>query len=157
MNSKMQNQETLEQQVQIASSDLELLKDEELEAIAGGGLDDLLKNLSLRGKVARWAAVTASVVGISVGMVMPAHAVNRARCEPGTFNIYQGPRGDRPTMCFANPGELLTGIADVHRFYSGDNAGFVITNKGTFNFGKHQSIEFINTVGTVTIFTIHIN
>ncbi|MHC5780075.1 hypothetical protein, partial [Nostoc sp.] len=76
MNSKMQNKGSLEQQVQIASSDLELLKDEELEAITG--FDDLLKNLSLRGKVARWAAVTASVVGISIGMVMPAHAVNNA-------------------------------------------------------------------------------
>ncbi|MBE9215091.1 hypothetical protein IQ247_20895 [Plectonema cf. radiosum LEGE 06105] len=157
MNSKMQNQKSLEQQVQIASSDLELLKDEELEANSGGGLDDLLKNFSLRGKVARWAAVAASVVGFSVGMVIPAHAVNRARCEPETFNIAQGPRGDRATMCFANAGEILVGIADVHRFYSGNNAGFVVTNKGTFNFGKHQVIDFINTVGTVTISTIHIN
>ena len=153
---KMQNQETLEQQVQIASSDLELLKDEEL-AIAGGGLDDLLKNLSLRGKVVRWAAVAASVVGISVGMVMPAHALNRARCEPETFNIAQGPRGNYPTMCFANAGETPVGIADVHRLYSGNNAGFVITNKGTFKFGKHAVIDFINTVGTVTILTIHID
>jgi hypothetical protein len=31
----MQNQKSLEQQVQIASSDLELFKNEELEAIAG--------------------------------------------------------------------------------------------------------------------------
>jgi len=153
----MQNQKSLEQQVQIATSDLELLKHEELEAIAGGKLDDLLKNFSLRSKVARWVAVAASIVGISVGMIMPADAVNRARCEPGTFNIYQGPRGDRPTMCFANRGEILVGIADVHRFFSGDNAGFVFTNKGRFDFGKHQSVEFINTVGTVTIHTIHIN
>ncbi|MDV2997576.1 MAG: hypothetical protein N4J56_007281 [Chroococcidiopsis sp. SAG 2025] len=36
MTSKMQDQKSLEQQVQIASSDLELSKDEELEAIAGG-------------------------------------------------------------------------------------------------------------------------
>ncbi|NJM74123.1 MAG: hypothetical protein HC862_30830 [Scytonema sp. RU_4_4] len=155
MNSKMQNQKSLEQQVQIASSDLELLKDEELEARAG--LDDLLKNLSLRGKVARWAAVAVLVVGNFVGMVMPAHAVNRARCEPETFNIAQGPRGDRATMCFANAGEVLVGIADVHRVYTGNNEGFVMTNKGTFNFGRHQVIDFINTVGTVTINTIHIN
>ena len=157
MNSKMQNQKSLEQQVQIASSDLELLKHEELEAIAGGKLDDLLKNFSLRSKVARWAAVAASIVGISVGMIMPANAVNRSRCEPETFNIAQGPRGDRATMCFANGGEILVGIADVHRLYSGNNAGFVVTNKGNFNFGKHQVIDFINTVGTVTISTIHIN
>ncbi|NHC35964.1 beta/gamma crystallin domain-containing protein [Scytonema millei] len=158
LKNQMQDRESLEQQAQIASSDLELLKDEELEAIAGGGLDDLLKNLSLRGKVARWAAVAASVVGLSVGMaVMPAEAVNRARCEPGTFNIYQGPRGDRPTMCFANAGEKFVGIADVHRLYSGDNAGFLITNKGYVRFGKHQSLDFINNGGTVTILQIHIN
>lgn len=157
MNFKMQNQESLEQQVQIASSDLESLKDEELEVIAVGGLDDLLKKLSLRGKVARWAAVAASILGISVGMVMPAHAVNRARCEPETFNIAQGPRGDKATMCFANGGEMFVGIADVHRLYSGNNAGSVITNKGTFNFGKHQVIDFINNGGTVTILQIRIN
>lgn len=157
MNSKMQNKEILEQQVQIASSDLELLKDEELEAIAGGGLDDLLKNLSLRGKVAKWAAVAASVVGISVGMVIPAHAVNRAKCEPETFNISQGPRGDHATMCFAKAGEILVGIADVHRLYSGNNAGYVDTNKGTFKFGKHQVVDFINKVGTVNISVIHID
>ncbi|MEA5598989.1 beta/gamma crystallin domain-containing protein [Rivularia sp. UHCC 0363] len=156
MNSKMQNQKSLESASPIASSDLELLKDEELEARAG--LDDLLKNLSSsRGKVARWAAVAALVVGNFVGMVMPAHAVNRARCESETFNIVQGPRGDRATMCFANRGEILVGIADVHRLYSGNNGGFVVTNKGNFNFGKHQVIDFINTVGTVTISTIHIN
>ena len=109
------------------------------------------------GAVARWAAVTASVVGISIGMVMPAQAVNRARCEPGTFNIYQGPRGDRPTMCFANAGEKFVGIADVHRLFSGDNAGWVITNKGHFKFGKHAVIDFINTVGTVTILQVHID
>lgn len=105
----------------------------------------------------RWAAVAASVVGISVGMVMPAHALNRARCEPETFNIAQGPQGINPTMCFANAGESPVGIADVHRLYSGNNAGFVLSNKGRFNFGKHQVIDFINTVGTVTILTIHID
>ncbi|MHC5780058.1 beta/gamma crystallin domain-containing protein, partial [Nostoc sp.] len=78
-------------------------------------------------------------------------------CEPETFNILQGPRGDYPTICFANSGEILVGIADVHRLYSGNNEGFIITNKGNYNFGRHQSIEFINTVGTVTIFQIHIN
>lgn len=104
----------------------------------------------------RWAAVAASVVGISVGMVMPAHAVNRADCEPETFNISQGQK-DHATMCFANGGETFVGIADVHQLYSGNNAGFVITNKGTFNFGKHQVIDFIDTVGTVTILQIHIN
>jgi Beta/Gamma crystallin len=109
------------------------------------------------GKVARWAAVAASVVGISVGMVMPAHALNGARCEPETFNIAQGPRGDRATMCFANAGEALVGIADVHRLYSGNNAGYVFTNKGTFKFGKHQVVDFINTVGTVNIHFIRIN
>ena len=36
MNSKMQNKESLEQHVQIASSDLELLKDERFKAIVGG-------------------------------------------------------------------------------------------------------------------------
>jgi Beta/Gamma crystallin len=125
MNSKMQIQKSLEQQV--------------------------------RGKVARWAAVAVSVVGISVGMVMPAHALNRADCEPETFNIAQGPRGDRATMCFANAGEALVGIADVHRLYSGNNEGYVFTNKGTFRVGRHQVVDFINTVGTVNIHFIRIN
>lgn len=153
----MKTKTALEQQVQIASSDLELLKDEELEAIAGGRLNDLVKNLSLRGKVVKWAAAAVSVVGISVGMAMPAHAVNRARCEPETFNVYQGPRADYPTMCFANGGEAFVGIADVHRLYSGNNSGFVITNKGQFSFGKQEVVDFLNKVGTVTILQIHIN
>ena len=153
MTSKMQNQKSLEQQVQIASSDLELSKDKELEAMAGGGLDNLS---SLRGKVAKWAAVAASVVGIiSVGMV-PAYALNRARCEPETFNVYQGSRPDYPNMCFANAGEIGVVIADVHRLYSGNNAGFVITNKGSFSFGKREIVDFLNKVGPVTILQIGI-
>ena len=174
MNFKLQNKESLEQQVQIASSDLELFKDEELEAISEGGFDELLKNRSVRGKVAKWAAVAVSVVGISVGMVMPAHAViqaeqvnssavrparavNRTNCQSDTFNISQGPGGDKATMCFANAGESRVVIADVHRIFSGNNAGFVVTNKGKFKFGKRQGVEFIKKIGTVTILTIHIN
>lgn len=121
---------------------------------------ELLKNFSLRGKVAKWAAVAASVVGMSVGMVMPAHAapreIHRARCEPSTFNVYQGPKGDRPTMCFADAGRIPVIIADVHRFFSGNNSGFVLTNRGRRDFGKNETIEFINDGGTVTILTIHI-
>ncbi len=69
-------------------------KDEELEARAG--LDDLLKNLSLRGKVARWAAVAASVVGISVSMAMPAEAINRVdNCnDQNFFTIFQGSKDE---------------------------------------------------------------
>ena len=157
MNFKLQNKESLEQQVQIASSDLELFKDKELEAIAQGGFDDLLKNRSVRGKIAKWAAVAVSVVGISVGMVMPAHAVNRTNCQSDTFNISQGPGGDKATMCFANAGESGVVIADVHRLFSGSNAGFIITNKGTFKFGRNQTLNFIRKIGTVTILTIHLN
>lgn len=120
-----------------------------VEKLEVAGLDDLLKNLL--GKVARWAAVAACVVGIFVSVVMPAHAVNRANCEAETFNINQGPQGDHATMCFANGGRIGVLIADVHRLYSGNNQGHVATNKGNFNFGKHQSIDFIKTVGTVTI------
>jgi hypothetical protein len=164
MNSKMQNQKSLEQQVQITSSDLELLKDKELEA-NNGGLDDLLKNFSLRGKVARWAAVAASVVGFSVGMVMPAHALNRAKCENGTFNIFQkqdGPAGGtgqqlyRATMCFANRGDARVLIADVLRLWSGNNAGKIETNKGVFVFGKNANLNFTRQggPGAVVIYRI---
>ena len=158
---------TLEQQVQVASSDLELLKDEELEAIGGRGLDNLLKNLSLRGKVARWAAVAVSVVGISIGMAaMPAQAINRVdtgahqfvdQCKDDDYlDIHQGGSSE-PTMCFANAGGANVLIADVHSIYSGNNAGYFDTNKGTFRFEKGQWIDFIDRVGTVTILHIHIN
>lgn len=131
----------------------EQLQDEKLESIAGGRLNDLVKNLSLRGKVARWAAVAASVVGISAGMVMPAQALNRARCEPDTFNISQGPRGNpaQPTMCFANGGTAKVLIADVHYLNTGNNAGHINTNKGNFTFNKHQEFFFTRFMGTVTI------
>ncbi|MEO0014602.1 MAG: hypothetical protein RLZZ535_2991 [Cyanobacteriota bacterium] len=101
-------------------------------------------------------SVAASVVGMSVGMVMPAHAVNRADCESETFNITQGHSEDS-TMCFANAGGTYVDIADVHRLHSGKNSGYVITNKGEFKFGRHATIDFINTVGTVTILQIYIN
>ena len=157
---------TLEQQVQVASSDLELLKDEELEAIGGRGLDNLLKNLSPGGKVARWAAVAVSVVGISIGMAaMPAQAINRVdsgsaftdTCQQDDYlNIHQGGSSE-PTMCFANAGGTPVNIHDVHSIYSGNNAGYFETNKGRFGFEKGQWIDFIDRVGTVTILHIHIN
>lgn len=71
----------------------EQLRNEELEAVAGG-LDALGKSLSLRGKVVRWAAVAASIVGISVGMGMPAQAINRVSCnEQGYLSINQSVSG----------------------------------------------------------------
>lgn len=142
----------------------EQLQDEELEAIAGGGLDDLVKNLSLRGKIARWAAVAASVVGISVGMAMPAQAINRVECygpqgriiRIDYLRIHQGPSGDYPTMCFVNAGVSKVVIADVHRMFSGNNAGLVITNRGAVEFSKYQTLNFIGRVGTVTILMINL-
>lgn len=132
----------------------EQLQDEELEAIAGGRLDDLVKNLSLRGKVARWAAVAASVVAISVGMAMPAEAINRVNCdEDGYFGIYQGQQ-DARTMCFANAGDAGVLIADVQGFRSGNNAGYIETNKGRFDFPKWVAIGFMEEIGTVTILRI---
>jgi Beta/Gamma crystallin len=138
-------------------------QDEKLAAIAGAGLDTLGKNRSLRGKVAKWAAVTASVVGISVGMVMPAQAVNRANCEGGTFNVIQGPKDPPikpgPTMCFANRGDARVVIPDVYFLMSGNNAGRVETNKGVFRFGKNEVINFVRkgSPGKVTITRIVIN
>ncbi|MDZ4876847.1 MAG: hypothetical protein CLLPBCKN_006282 [Chroococcidiopsis cubana SAG 39.79] len=134
----------------------EQLQNKELEAIAGGRLNDLVKNLSLRGKVARWAAVAASVVGMSVGMAMPTEALHRTDdCdERGFFAIFQGSK-HYATMCFANAGDAEVVIADVHRVTSGNNAGYIITNKGRFNFGKWKGFDFIdNGYGTVTILRI---
>ena len=149
---------TLEQQVQVASSDLELLKDEELEAIGGRGLDNLLKNLSLRGKVARWAAVAVSVVGISIGMAMPSQAIHREDyCYDDYLNLFQG-ASQSATMCFVNAGGANVVIADVQSFYSGNNAGYLDTNKGQFGFDKGQWIYFMDRVGgPVTILHIRIN
>ena len=135
------------------------LQDEKLEAIAGG-VNNLVKNISLPGKVVRWAAVAASVVGMSIGMAMPAQAINRTECRSDDLlRIAQGPVGDRATMCFANAGSRYVLIADVHRIASGNNAGWVDTNKGRFHFGKNQQLNFINgDVGsTVTITAIWID
>ncbi|MDV2997289.1 MAG: hypothetical protein N4J56_006994 [Chroococcidiopsis sp. SAG 2025] len=107
----------------------EQLQNKELEAIAGGRLNNLVKNLSLRGKVARWAAVAASVVGISVSMAMPAEAINRVPChEDGYFSIYQMFDGRQfgDSKCFANAGDANVVIADVHTVSSGNNAGYII-------------------------------
>lgn len=120
----------------------EELHNKGLESIAGGRLNDLVKNLSLRAKVVRWAAVVASVVGISVSMAMPTEAINRVRCkEEGYFTIYQGQNAN-PTMCFANAGNVEVFITDVHGFFSGNNAGYIQTNNGRIDFGKYQRFDF---------------
>lgn len=161
MDSKMsKSQEQSEQQ------------DEKLEATAGR-LDALGKNRSLRGKVVRWAAVAASVVGISIGIGMPAQALHRVTPDDNCYSLWgsvrdffqieQGrsaPPFFRPTMCFASAGEQKVLIADVRRLRSGNNAGFVITNKGNFHFRKNQMIDFMKnsrTKGTVTILQIKID
>lgn len=64
--------------------------------------------------------------------------VHRVPCkhQEAYMRIYQGP--EHPTigtMCFADAGhahDLV--IADVHRMDSGNNAGYVVTNKGKFDF-----------------------
>jgi hypothetical protein len=97
-------------------------------------------------------------------MVMPAHAVNRAKCETGTFNIFQS-GGDfyqgggtlyRATMCFANRGNARVLIADVLRVSSGNNAGKIETNKGVFVFGKNANLNFTRRggPGAVVIYRI---
>ena len=137
----------------------EQLQNKELESIAGGRLNDLVKNLSLRGKVARWAAVAASVVGISVSMAMPTEAINPVdKCDRGEyFNIYQEQK-ENPTLCFANGGGVVVNIPNVHRFSSGNNAGFIITNKGRMYFGKWTGFDFVdNNDGLVTIHNIVIS
>jgi hypothetical protein len=133
----------------------EQLQDKELEAIAGGRLNDLVKNLSLRGKVARWAAVAASVVGISVSMAMPAEAINRVdNCnDQNFFTIFQGSK-DNVTMCFANAGDAKVNIANVHQVSSGNNAGYIITNKGRLNFEKQTTFDFMNNAGPLTLLRI---
>lgn len=142
----------------------EQLQNKELESIAGGQLNDLVKNLSLRGKVAKWAAVTVSVVGIFITMAaMPAGAIHRVTggmedCGSSKsnhfFRISQGAK-DSFTMCFADRGTATVVIADVHNVYSGNNAGYIITNKGRFNFEKNTGFNFVdNNYGTVTILKI---
>ncbi|KAM3091337.1 beta/gamma crystallin domain-containing protein [Phormidesmis sp. 146-35] len=135
----------------------EQLRSEKFEATAGGRLATLVKNRALPGKVAKWAVLAVSLVGVSAGMSMPAHALNRAKCENGTFNIFQkqdGPAGGtgqqlyRATMCFANAGKQNVLIADVLRVWSGNNAGKIETNKGVFVFGKNANLNFTRPGGT---------
>lgn len=154
---------------------LEQLQDNELEAIAEGRLDNLVKTPSLQGKVVRWAVVATSVLGISVGIVMPFLAQSgylvaeevpppksEKKCgEKGDFfQVYQaeGARVDdiEPTMCFSGPGSYdKYKIADVEFIYTGNNAGFVVTNHGIFDFQKKQRIHFPYKIGkSVTILGI---
>lgn len=100
--------------------------------------------------------MAASVVGISVSMAMPSEAINRTGCnEGGYFAIYQRQQG-YPTMCFANAGDARVLIADVQGYRSGNNAGYVETNKGRFDFPKWVAIGFMekNGIGPVTILRI---
>lgn len=143
MDSKMlKNQEPSEQ-----------LQNKELEALTRRRLDDLVKNFSLRNKFAKWVLVAASIVGSSVSMTMPVQAVNRVSCnEAGYMQIIQG-RGGK--MCFANGGDIPVVIADVHKFYSGNNAGYIETNKVRLNFGKWQGYDFAyHWNGPVTVLRI---
>ncbi|MBD2309532.1 hypothetical protein H6G17_29260 [Chroococcidiopsis sp. FACHB-1243] len=153
---------------------LEQLQDNELEAIAKGGLDHLVKTPPLRGKVVRWAVVATSVLGISVGLAMPSLAQSGYLVAEGSlkrekectergdfFQIYQaeGARIDdiEPTMCFSGPGSYdKFRIADVELIYTGNNAGFVVTNHGGFDFKKKERINFLEKIGNerVTILGI---
>lgn len=144
MDSKMPKSQELSEQLQ----------NEKLEAIGGRGLDNQVKNLSLRGKVARWAAVAATAAGISVGMAIPAQAINRTKCD--SVDLFQITQGHGTGMCFANKGHIEVVISDVHKIYSGNNAGEIWTNKGVHYFAKNSRLNFFATIGTVTIYLIRI-
>ena len=84
--------------------------------------------------------------------------VHRVDCnDPGYLAINQRPTGKLQTMCFANAGYEKVLIADVQRMWSGNNSGYVITNKGRFDFRKGEPIEFLDKIGTVTIWEITID
>ena len=130
-------------------------QDQELESIAG--IDNLVENPSLRGKVARWAAVAVSVVGIALGMSMPSQAVNQVEgkdcsAKSDFFKIYQGPeRKDAegnyiPTMCFANAGDIKVLIDDVYLFRAGNNAGYI-----EYSQGRHRTTQYFNKNGRLAI------
>jgi hypothetical protein len=99
-------------------------------------------------------AVIGLTIMSSVSMTMPVQAINRIDCglRGDYLKIIQG----NSVMCFANAGGLDVHIADVHRLTSGNNAGYVKTNKGIYSFEKGDKVEFRHTVGTVTIEDIFI-
>jgi hypothetical protein len=99
------------------------------------------------------SAVIGLVLMSSVSMTMPVQAINRVACnEGGYMKVTQGDG----VMCFANAGEADVVIANVRSLYSGNNAGYVQTNKGIYSFRKWESINFYDRVGTVTITFIRI-
>jgi Beta/Gamma crystallin len=60
-----------------------------------------------------------------------------------------------PGICFANAGDAEVVIADVVKVKSGNNAGYIITNKGRWDFEKWKGYNFRdNNYGTVTILRI---
>ena len=98
-------------------------------------------------------AVIGLTIMSSVSMTMPVQAINRVACDEGGYmKVTQGDGA----MCFANAGEAKVVIADVHKLSSGNNAGYVKTNKGIYSFEKGDKVEFRHTVGTVTIEDIFI-
>ncbi len=99
--------------------------------------------------------MAASVVGgISISMPIPAEALNRVHgsYESRYFRVVtQNNKGNNPIM-FANAGNEKVWIAGVSRVSSGDNAGYIETNKGKFYFGKRMILNFFDSgFGTVTI------
>lgn len=124
------------------------LQDEKLEAIAGGRLDDLGKNLSLRGKVARWAAVAVSVGAVSGILAPSVQAINRVHgSECATRHDFLKLNGNIQ-FCFANKGDERVLIANVTSASSGNNEGYLETNKGRINFTRGV---FINMNGPTTV------
>lgn len=147
------------------------LQDEELKAIAEGGLNDLVKNFSLRNKFARWVSVATTIAGISISMTMPVQAeVKSSKCEGDhdTDDIVivqtvdepkedggDGSDGTGERKCFEGAGEQDVFITDVKALYARENDGHVVTNKGTFQFSENEQINFnVAAGGTVVITSI---
>jgi hypothetical protein len=73
------------------------------------------------------------------------------------FRLFQG-KGNfiKPTMCFANGGDLNVFITDVWAISPGNNAGYIETNIGRVYFQRSRYSASISSSSTVTITKIHI-
>ena len=105
----------------------------------GGGL---LKNLSLRGKVARWAAVAACVVGAASGnlaLASPVQAIHRVNdrgdCDRRSDFLALGTQ--RGKACFADKGIINYKGFPADYVSSGNNDGYLETNKGRIDFTRN--------------------
>ncbi len=111
-------------------------------------------------RFATFGVALLTLLGVSFAGAAPALAINGANCtyQGGSFagllfsDLFGFYQGSNPylTHCRANAGSENVLIADVNWVNTGNNEGFIETNKGVINFQRNRMLG----VNNVTVYKI---